>query len=278
MEKRINPFSDFGFKLIFGRKVTKEFLIDFLNSILKGERVITDLHYLDKEQVKRNVDDRSLIYDVYCETDNGENIIVEMQNHKQAYFKDRTLHYLARSISEQAKTGEDWEYKMTPVYCIALLNFKSDDMPKKFRTDVMLADIDTHEVFTKQARLVYLQLPYFNKREEECVTELDQWIYNLLHMERLEKLPFALQGNVFQKLDKVTNVASLSKEERREYEIAWKQYRDTMSVFAAERQDGIQEGIQKEKLQIARNLKAMGLSIEAIQQATNLSKEEIQAL
>jgi predicted transposase/invertase (TIGR01784 family) len=51
-----------------------------------------------------------------------------------------------------------------------------------------------------------------------------------------------------------------------------------MSVFAAERQDGIQEGIQKEKLQIARNLKAMGLSIEAIQQATNLSKEEIQAL
>jgi predicted transposase/invertase (TIGR01784 family) len=167
---------------------------------------------------------------------------------------------------------------MTPVYCIALLNFKSDDMPKKFRTDVMLADIDTHEVFTKQARLVYLQLPYFNKREEECVTELDQWIYNLLHMERLEKLPFALQGNVFQKLDKVTNVASLSKEERREYEIAWKQYRDTMSVFAAERQDGIQEGIQKEKLQIARNLKAMGLSIEAIQQATNLSKEEIQAL
>ena len=50
MGRFINPFTDFGFKFLFGREVEKELLIDFLNDLLVGEHVITDIQFLNSEQ------------------------------------------------------------------------------------------------------------------------------------------------------------------------------------------------------------------------------------
>ena len=49
MAKFINPFTDVGFKIIFGQEMTKDLLIDFLNDLLVGERHIQDITFLDKE-------------------------------------------------------------------------------------------------------------------------------------------------------------------------------------------------------------------------------------
>ena len=48
MGKFINPFTDIGFKIIFGQEFSKPRLLDFLNALLVGERIITDLRFLDK--------------------------------------------------------------------------------------------------------------------------------------------------------------------------------------------------------------------------------------
>jgi hypothetical protein len=37
-EKYINPFTDFGFKRLFGEEPNKDLLLDFLNEILKGQQ------------------------------------------------------------------------------------------------------------------------------------------------------------------------------------------------------------------------------------------------
>jgi len=81
MSKFINPFTDVGFKIIFGQEFSKPRLLDFLNALLVGERSITDLTFLDKEQPAVYDGDRSPIYDILCETDSGEKIIVEMLCH-----------------------------------------------------------------------------------------------------------------------------------------------------------------------------------------------------
>lgn len=98
MSKFINPFTDVGFKRIFGQEISKPVLIAFLNSLLAKEHTITDVKFLDKEQIGIYDGDRSLIYDIYCETEAGEHIIVEMQNKYQPYFKKRSIYYLSRSI------------------------------------------------------------------------------------------------------------------------------------------------------------------------------------
>ena len=82
MAKYINPFTDVGFKRIFGQELSKPLLLDFLNSLFEGEKHIANLTFLDKEQPALFEEDRSLIYDIYCETDDGEKIIVEMQNRR----------------------------------------------------------------------------------------------------------------------------------------------------------------------------------------------------
>ena len=62
----------------------------------------------------------------------------------------------------------------------------------------------------------------------------------------------------------------------------WKNYNDFFNTldFAKEegRAEGLEKGRSEEKSQIAKNLKAMGLSLEAIRQATGLSTEEIEKL
>ena len=74
MARFINPFTDMGFKRIFGQEINKDLLIDFLNALLEGEKRVKDIRFLDKELLPEYENDRSLIYDIYCTDENGESI------------------------------------------------------------------------------------------------------------------------------------------------------------------------------------------------------------
>ena len=154
MGRFINPFTDFGFKFLFGREVEKELLIDFLNDLLVGEHVITDIQFLNNEQQPEVKTERGLIYDIYCRTNTGEHIIVEMQNREQPYFKDRALFYLSRAITQQARKGI-WNFQLDAVYGVFFMNFVMDkDIPSKIRTDVILSDRDTGKLFNSKFRQI----------------------------------------------------------------------------------------------------------------------------
>lgn len=87
VEKYINPFTDFGFKKLFGTELNKDLLIDFLNEVvLPKERRIKDLTYRKNEHIGNTELDRKAIFDLYCIGTDGERFIVEMQKAKQNYF------------------------------------------------------------------------------------------------------------------------------------------------------------------------------------------------
>ena len=92
-DRYISLLTDFGFKRIFGTAPNKELLICFLNSLFDGTQVIRDVKYLNNEHLGDSSLDRKAIFDVYCEGENGEKFIVEMQNAYQEFFKDRSLFY-----------------------------------------------------------------------------------------------------------------------------------------------------------------------------------------
>ena len=247
MGRFINPFTDFGFKFLFGREVEKELLIDFLNDLLVGEHVITDIQFLNSEQQPEVKTERGLIYDIYCVTDTGERIIVEMQNREQPYFKDRALFYLSRAITQQAKRGV-WNFQLDAVYGVFFMNFVMDkDMPSKIRTDIVLSDRDTGKLFSNKFRQIFIELPNFNKEEDECENDFERWIYILKHM---------------------------TQEERARYEEEWKVYNDYFNTLDFAEQKGLQKG----KEETARNLKELGVADDIIIKSTGLSKEEIEKL
>ena len=128
VEKYINPFTDFGFKRIFGQEYNKDLLIDFLNSILKRTAdPIIDINYTSTEQQPPTSLDRRSVVDIFCKSTAGEEFIVEMQKNKQIYFKDRTLLYASYPIIRQAQRGADWDFRLSAIYVIAIMDFEFAD-------------------------------------------------------------------------------------------------------------------------------------------------------
>ena len=290
MGRFINPFTDMGFKRIFGQEVNKNLLIDFLNDLLEGEKRIVNITFLDKEQLATAADDRSCIYDIYCENENGERFIVEMQNRGHRNFKERAIYYLSRTIANQGRKGPDWMFDLKAVYGVFFMNFHLESRQTRFRTDVSLCDLRTNEPFSDKMRFIFLDLPAFTKDEETCETDFERWIYVLKNMEILQRMPFKARKSVFEELEKIADISALSKEDQEKYEHIIKVYRDNLATeqWALEtgekkgHEKGLQEGIQigREEglLDAARGMKAKGYPLEDIVQITGLSPKEIQAL
>ena len=88
----------------------------------------------------------------------------------------------------------------------------------QFKSDVMLREKNSGEPFTDKLRFIYLNLSYFTKKAEECVTDFEKWIYVLKHMTTLERIPFETQKKIFKRLAEVADSRCLSKEEMEKYE------------------------------------------------------------
>jgi len=295
MGRFINPFTDMGFKRIFGQEVNKNLLIDFLNDLLEGEKRIINITFLDKEQLGTTADDRSCIYDIYCENENGERFIVEIQNRGHRNFKERAIYYLSRAIANQGQKGPSWMFDLKAVYGVFFMNFHLDGRRQaRFRTDVSLRDMRTNEPFSDKMRFIFLDLPAFTKDEETCETDFERWIYVLKNMEILQRMPFKARKSVFEELEKIADISALSKEDQEKYEHIIKVYRDNLVTeqWAIEQgfkkghekghekglQEGIQIGREEGLLDAARGMKAKGYPLEDIAQITGLSPKEIQAL
>lgn len=304
-ERYISLLTDFGFKRIFGTSLNKELLICFLNSLFNGKQVVKDVMYLNSEHVGDVYTDRKAIFDVYCEGENGEKFIVEMQNAYQTYFKDRSLFYSTFPIREQAPKGSEWDFNLNNVYTVALLNFdmKDDAFEKEqIRHHVQLCDTATHKVFYDKLEFIYVEIAKFDKSLEELETLYDKWLYVLKNLSKLDNRPKELRDRVFDRLFEESEIAKFTPLELREYEDSKKAYRDIKNSIDTAKREGIEEGMEKgikkgikqgmEKgikqgieigqkkeherlLNTARALFASGMSLEQVKQFTGLNDEEI---
>ena len=298
VEKYINPFTDYGFKKLFGEEPNKDLLLDFLNELLKEEQGrIISLTYLKSEHLGTTELDRKAIFDLYCENEKGEKFIVELQKSKQNFFKDRTLYYATFPIREQAKRA-DWDYELKAVYTIAILDFVFDadkNEPDKFRYDVKLSDIETQQVFYDKLTFIYLEMPKFNKSINELETRFDKWLFVLRNLNKLERIPDKLKEQIFEKLFHTAELARFTPDQVRSYEDSLKYYRDLKNSLDTARDEGKSEGIKEgikagikkgikvgktegikeAKLAIAKQALKKGLSIKDIAELTGLSETDV---
>ena len=294
--KYINPYTDFGFKKLFGTPLNKDLLISFLNSLFDGKEVVRDLTYLNGESLGNGYGDRRAIFDVYCENEQGETFIVEMQKAEQQFFKDRSVFYSTFPIQNQGKKGI-WNFKLKGVYTIGILDFvfPNHEYPQdSLRHEVKLVDVDDKHVFYDKLTFLYLEMPKFTKGEEELKTLYDKWLFVLHNLSRLMKRPAALQERIFTRLFEQAEIARYTPEERQDYEDSLKVYRDMKNVLdTAElrglekgrkegrregRKEGIEQGTFEERRKNAKAMKALGLPLETIVKVTGMSADDIDKL
>ncbi|BDD07056.1 PD-(D/E)XK nuclease family transposase [Aureibacter tunicatorum] len=80
IEKFINPFTDFGFKKLFGEEQNKDLLIDFLNQLLPEKDQIKDLPFHQNEHYSRSAEGRQAIFELYCENVYSRNFLIRMKS------------------------------------------------------------------------------------------------------------------------------------------------------------------------------------------------------
>ena len=285
MAKYINPFTDFGFKKIFGEEASKPLLIDFLNALLPQANKIISLAFKNTEQLGQTEADRKAIYDIYCENERGEKFIVELQKAKQNYFKERTIYYSTFPITEQAEKGE-WNYNLKAVFCVGILDFTFNDYesePEKSEVVHRIQLKNEHgKTFYEKLTYVYLEMPNFTKKEGELSTRLDQWLYFIRHLEDFQTIPSIFKDEVFAQAFEKAELSKLGQTELHKYENSLKIYRDLKGVLDTAFDDGKIEGkIEGEingRRKVALSLKQDGFSMNEIRRLTGLSEEEINFL
>jgi len=286
-DKYINPFTDFGFKHIFGTEKNKKFLISFLNDLLELDNKIVDLTYRSLENLGLKVSDRKAIFDVYCTDEKDNKFIVELQRSEQKYFKDRSIYYTTFPIQEQSNKG-DWDYKLTKVYFIGILEFSFDDLRlkatkesenyDKYLTKAQIIDCDTKEVFYDKLTYYYLEMPKFRKTEKDLATHLDKWLFYLNNLSISKDIPTVLKDDeLFQEAFSVAEFLALEKDEQFAYQQDLKARWDNKACLDFAEDKGFKEGEKKQKIEIAKNLLDV-LDIETIALKTGLSENEIKEL
>jgi predicted transposase/invertase (TIGR01784 family) len=270
MAKYINPYTDFGFKKLFGEEGSKDLLIDFLNQLLPPHHQIAELNFRNVENLADLSMERKAIFDIHCKAITGERFVVEMQKAKVKYFKDRSLFYITFPIREQAQQG-DWNFKLEPIYYVAILDFEYDEEEeiRKFRRDVSLKD-QNGDLFFDKLHFKFLQMPLFNLEAHELKTKFDKWCYFLKNLESFEKIPAILNEPIFKKAFDTAELAGLTAQQRNTYEQSLIQYRDLKSA--------LETAVEDRETEIAKSLLTTMLKDEEIAKHTGLAVEQISQL
>ena len=302
-DRYINPYTDFGFKKLFGTELNKDLLISFLNALLHKQERIKDVTYLNTEHLGSAEYDRRAVFDVYCENERGEKFLVEMQRGEQQFFKDRSVFYSTFPIREQAVRGREWNYELKRVYTVGILNFCIDNTDGPYIREIQLMDTKSKEVFYDKLKMIFIEMPKFHKEEQQLETLLDKWLFVLRNLGRLMARPAALQERVFTRLFDAAEIARFSRQEVVEYEDSLKVYRDWYSVMqtqldkgvaigrqkgmaegmekgmAAGREKGLAEGMEKgsdnAKKAIARRLLQSGMDAATVSGMTGLPEKDV---
>ncbi|MBS9779495.1 MAG: Rpn family recombination-promoting nuclease/putative transposase [Moraxellaceae bacterium] len=283
----LNPYTDYGFKKIFGEEASKPQLMDFLNSLLPSYHQIKNLNFRNTEQLGLREYDRKAIYDIFCESITGEQFIVELQKSAQTYFIDRSLYYSTFPIQKQAPKG-NWDYKLSAVYCIGILDFTfSKDTEQKDVIHTVNLKNQHNEIVYDKLSLIYLEMPNFNKQENELKTRIDKWLYFLKHLEDFQEIPNIFHDPIFEQAFEVARLAKMNENERLTYQnslkVLWDNHSQITTAYGDGHKEGKEEGIEigiekgrnKEKQKIALNMKQKGIDNMLIAEITGLTLAEI---
>ena len=273
--KYADLLDDDVFKLVFGRESTKDVMIEFLNQVIP-DRKIVDLEFIDKEMHPAERDAKGVVYDMFCKTDSGARIIVEVQRRKQPFYPERAVYYSTFQIQRQVEAGAD-AYDFLPVYVVNILDFKMDkhDVGTDIKTVYRLYEERSRRLLTDRVTFIFIELPRFMKTIDELDGNVLEGMYFCFkNMSVLDERPKVLTHQIFSKIFEVSELYNMDQDTRDKVIHKMTTERDLRNQMAYARQEAIEEGLTE----VARGMLADGMPVDKIAKYTNLSIEEIEAL
>ena len=278
-----DPKSDIAFKKVFGNENKKEILICFLNAILdlQGDRTIVDLTILNPYQAPKISLLKETNLDVRAKTRAGVTFIVEMQVEKQDYFAKRALYYAAKAYVSQIQKAESYP-KLNQVIFIGILDFTLFET-REYLSKHLILDAKTSKQEIKDLELNFIELPKFQKQENQLGTVVEKWTYFFKHAGDLTIIPESLSApHEIVEAFEILQQHNWTQDELDIYDY-WQMkeagHRDALETAKRDgHQEGRQEGRQEGLKETAKRMLQDNIPIEDIVKWTGLSREDLEKL
>ena len=286
MTHKLPLTSDYVFKRIFGQEENKEALKDFLESILNIK--IKNIEINNPEIPKNFYDSKYGVLDLKVTLDSKLIVNVEMQLQNEHNIEQRTTYYMTSTYANQLGEGVAYAnckkvivinilnfnyYRRNAYHLIARMKFEREKEEEKVEMGYEKED----KYATNYLEVHTIELPKFKKKNPDIHTKLEQWLWLFIGGE--EKVKKASKVNKeIEKINKKLASMSLSREERNNYEFRLKAIRDEISAIDYATKKGLQQGEQKEREEIAKEMLINNFEVEQIVKITKLSKEEIEKI
>jgi predicted transposase/invertase (TIGR01784 family) len=296
---------DWAIKKLLRNKANYGVLAGFLSELLR--KPITIQSILEGESNQQAEEDKLNRVDILAENDQGELILIEVQNSTEQDYFHRMLYGTSRLITDFLEKGEPYG-NVKKVYSVNIVYFslgQGDDYIYHGKFDFCGLHLEERlGLLIKQRKLFNIQDVYevfpeyyvikVNNFNEVAKDTLDEWIYFLKKSQIKDE--FTAQGLAEAKENLL--VDSLSEAERANYLRFMENRRYEISLIESSRsegrlegleeglkegiekgiQEGMEQGKQQEKTNIARILKQQGTDLDTITAATGLTREEIEKL
>ncbi len=280
IEKLLNPKIDYVFKRIFGHVGNEDITKELLSSILN--RKVTDLK-LDNNPIleKDMLDDKMGILDIKAKIDDSINCDIEMQIVDRRNIEKRILYYWSKMYTSSIKSGGKFkDLQQGIVILISDYELNSLKEIQKYITKWNIREEEYSKIILTDVLEFYiLELPKFNKyRKNINNTELDSWIKFIENLEVNDMNDTSENAKAIQKAKQVLEEISQDEHERYLAELREKYIMDQADIEEAGYYKGVQAGIAKEKITIAKKFKEQNVDFEIISKATGLTIDEIKNL
>ena len=284
MAKYLDPKADLTFKKIFGEH--PDLVMSLLNALLPLEKgkEICDIHYLSPERVPRTEEGKDSIVDVYCETNDKRQFIVEMQMYWSTNFMQRVLFNSSKVYVSQLDEGEKFS-KLQPVYSLNLIDDIFEPKMEEFYHYYHLV----HDKYTNKVidgfHLVFVELKKFKPKTMVEKKMQVLWLRFLTEInKKTEEVPQELLDNPeISKAIRLVEESAFTREQLLGYDMFWDRVRRDKDMAdelreTKEKLEETTEQLKKEKRDTARRMKTKGYAVEDIAEITGLTAEEIEGL
>ncbi len=266
--------NDIAFRKIFGNENKTEILISFLNAVLKleGTKKLVWVEILNPYQMPIVLGAKSTILDVKAKDKSGNEYIVEMQVTDKLGFAKRVVYYSVKSYSAQLNVGEDY-FELKPTIFIGILNFTFLENLHYLSRHLIL-DAQTHEHQLKDLDFNFIELPKFNKTEQELDNLVEKWIFFIKNADTLTVIPANLDDEGLRSAYTEADKHLWTRADLEAYEYArMRETDDIARELLVEQKTEL-----RKQIEIAKKMLRRGTDVEIIAEDTGLTLEQIENL
>jgi len=264
----MSPKYDFVFKYIFGNEKHKDLLIALLSDVLDvPEEEFEGIEIINSELLKHFKEDKKGILDVRVRTKVGGQIDVEIQILPTEYMAERTIFYWSKMYTSQIKPGDTYD-KLKKCVTINIVDFECTPL-KKLYSSYHLTEDETGHRLTDIIEVRFLEIPKLLDKDivRDENDPIVQWMEFLDGKSKGVMEMLAEKNKDIKKAYDLLKIISKDEKAKMLYEARQAEISDQLTR--------IKSAEDKKAIKIAENLLKMGISVEQVAAASEISIEKV---